>query len=238
MLNHGFGHVVVSRCVARHERRAAWPTHARGVPFTLIELLVVIAIIAILASLLLPSLRQAQDKAKQSLCLSNEKQMMLAALMYTDDNDGTVPQDTDWTNPIVVAGVSYPGPHCWDYRIREHVGDLGVFSCPAVKTTLTNIRTYRYSGKKGGGWSAAPKRTARLSEIREPQKTVMLCDERAAWGFDVSWGASVRDDGDMVRVHCNTGINVGFFDGHAAYFTGAPYAYYSYGWLAGRGLLW
>ncbi len=209
----------------------------RAHSFTLIELLVVIAIIAILASMLLPSLRQAQEKAKQSLCMSNEKQMMLAALMYTDDNDDTVPQDTDWTNPIVVNGFPYPGPHCWDYRIRSHVGDLGVFTCPAVKTTATVFRTYRFNGIKGGGW-ATPKRTAHLAEIKQPQKTVMICDDRTPMGFDSNWGASVRNDGDMVMVHNNNGENIGFFDGHAGYYTGAPYAYYSSGWLAGQGLIW
>jgi prepilin-type N-terminal cleavage/methylation domain-containing protein/prepilin-type processing-associated H-X9-DG protein len=63
-------------------------TGARG--FTLIELLVVIAIIAILAAILFPVFAQAREKARQSTCLSNMRQMSMAARMYLTDYDDTV----------------------------------------------------------------------------------------------------------------------------------------------------
>jgi len=58
--------------------------------FTLIELLVVIAVIAVLMAILMPSLQAAKRVASSSACLSNQKNLLMAWIMYADDNDGAL----------------------------------------------------------------------------------------------------------------------------------------------------
>ena len=77
--------------LSSHGARGSYPRReARASGFTLIELLVVIAIIAILAAILFPVFAQAREKARAASCLSNEKQLALAAHMYMDDFDGAL----------------------------------------------------------------------------------------------------------------------------------------------------
>jgi prepilin-type N-terminal cleavage/methylation domain-containing protein/prepilin-type processing-associated H-X9-DG protein len=87
--------------------------------FTLIELLVVIAIIAILAAILFPVFAKAREKARQISCTSNEKQIDLGLLQYTQDYDEVFPM----TN--VPANVE-----CWAQQIFPYVKSVGVLECP------------------------------------------------------------------------------------------------------------
>src|SRR3954463_1047585 len=85
--------------------------------FTLIELLVVIAIIAVLAAILFPVFAQARDKARQSSCLSNTRQIGTAFMMYAEDYDGGFPSWWD---------------HRWHIPLKPYVKSTKVFVCPSA----------------------------------------------------------------------------------------------------------
>jgi prepilin-type N-terminal cleavage/methylation domain-containing protein/prepilin-type processing-associated H-X9-DG protein len=93
--------------------------------FTLIELLVVIAIIAILAAILFPVFARARAKAEQASCLSNVKQLMLATLMYCNDND-------EMLMPGPMGSTVSPSTSVgWYGAVAKYTQNDQMFFCPA-----------------------------------------------------------------------------------------------------------
>src|ERR1043166_5831286 len=93
--------------------------------FTLIELLVVIAIIAILAAILFPVFAQARDKARQTACLSNAKQIGLAVNMYVQDYDETFFWQRAWDEEVELGagfwGASYKSYVRWPFAHAPYI---------------------------------------------------------------------------------------------------------------------
>lgn len=98
--------------------------------FTLIELLVVIAIIAILAAILFPVFAQAREKARQTSCLSNTKQLVLAHLMYAQDYDETTV--TSWC-------YGFPGE--FSFFVQPYIKNLEILHCPSDPRTASGMAT-------------------------------------------------------------------------------------------------
>ncbi len=138
--------------------------------FTLIELLVVIAIIAILAAILFPVFAKAREKARQTSCLSNEKQLGLGFTQYVQDNDERLPQGTV-LNPM--------GGQGWASQIYPYVKSTGVYKCPDDSAQGgTNPVTYPVS--YGYNLNQSPALTQNgttyntLAALTAPAKTVLV----------------------------------------------------------------
>ena len=130
---------------------------ARGA-FTLIELLVVVAIIAMLISILMPSLQRAREQSKRAVCASNHKNMGLATQLYTEDHNGWV---TDWR--YFLWDRNPPQPHSESNRKKwfkhaagmpiRYIGNDEVKRCPAAKQwpSYASSENWFWSSRYGYG---------------------------------------------------------------------------------------
>lgn len=192
--------------------------------FTLIELLVVIAIIALLASILLPVFATARERARQSSCLNNEKQMGTAILTYTQDYDEKMPPPTDTGNAGTTLG--------WAGKIYPYVKSAGVFKCPDDSTAAPPVATPQFfncsygfnTNAQWGNAFVSPVQPVGLSQFQSPASTVLL--------FEVDTSAvDLLNPGEASAARGNAGIKCG---GVSLPATTPPTVLYATGNLPGR----
>ena len=199
--------------------------------FTLIELLVVIAIIAILAAILFPVFAQAREKARQTQCLNNIKQLALSVVMYAADWDQTYPVEIKGSMP---GNGEYYCAHAncgdeninktWSYRaqLTPYVKNAGLFFCPSDTNKWGNVApghgwvggrfsSYHYRYCVGAAIQDGNQSAWNEGGVPKPAQTFIISetnpghDRRQRSDGDANWGWTADS-----KFLC------GFFDGHAA----------------------
>lgn len=195
------------------------PMRRHRAAFTLIELLVVIAIIAILAAILFPVFAQAREKARQTSCLSNHKQLALAALSYSSDYDEKFPIVGGAEEPYTAlegvrnsANLPYNG---WSLVMQPYIKNRGVFLCPSMPPTfegtgvcakyngrpITNHYSYNYlvgsdDSYPSGDYWRSPDTSTRWNTprtqaaIARPANVVLFQHSNSLQPYGRSWGCT------------------------------------------------
>jgi prepilin-type N-terminal cleavage/methylation domain-containing protein/prepilin-type processing-associated H-X9-DG protein len=193
--------------------------------FTLIELLVVIAIIAILAAILFPVFARAREKARQTSCLSNLKEIALAEIMYVQDYDETHGR----VYYYYLGSGNLAGLEFWPFRLQPYIKNWQIVICPSedyfypyptpdgftASYTLVNISQTR------AGTSSTSYSGGKRALMRDLSGSIMFCDSARSeiygpWSQDPD-PLVFTEVGRLSRVEeChNEGANYAFGDGHA-----------------------
>jgi len=193
--------------------------------FTLIELLVVIAIIAILAAILFPVFAQAREKARQTSCLNNMKQLTTGALQYVQDYDETLPltyikfqaagnAGYVWTVPLNsdTAADKALEATLWAWALQPYIKSVGVYACPTARAeerdplnagvTLEDANGFLLSYLINGYLNQWP-----LGQTQSPAD-VMLFSESTGKQAMIGWVASfplpMNSDGSDMELYSDT----------------------------------
>lgn len=148
--------------------------------FTLIELLVVIGIIAVLSAILFPVFAQVREKARQTMCISNENQLSMGMQLYTEDNDDTYPMmqyGTPGGTAFTWGTVIYPYIKSGANNQSGWAIAGGVYQCPSSPRPQWNnygIRNDIFPDEIYSGF-AVP--VARTSMIDEPSDKAMIFEK-------------------------------------------------------------
>jgi len=179
--------------------------------FTLIELLVVIAIISIIAAILFPVFARVREKARQTSCASNIRQVSLGIIQYIQDNDEVVPP-VEYT----LDDANYPDDaFTWVRLVQPYVKTYSVFRCPDAEVDNANAWKngrpysqqyspsygYNYSYlnpldpcssllNDGNGFGILAGPPINIARIQEPSNTVLITDTKLYGDSTATWMSS------------------------------------------------